>query len=124
VRRERDQSGQATIMIVGFAFVLAMAVALVVDASAAYLQRQGLDTVADGAALRGADLGATGREVYTGGVPTDRLDLTAAAVRASVHEYLASSGAYATYPASPSPSRSTGRRPASPCRSGRRSTCR
>lgn len=94
----RGQEGQATLMIVGFAFVLAMAVALVVDASAAYLQRQGLDTVADGAALRGADLGATGREVYTGGVPQGRLDLTAAAVRASVHDYLAASGAYAKYP--------------------------
>ena len=32
-----------TLMIVGFAVVLAMAVALVVDASAAYLHRQGLD---------------------------------------------------------------------------------
>jgi len=85
-------------MIVGFAFVLAMAVAMVVDASAAYLQRQGLDTVADGAALRGADLGATGREVYTGGVPTGRLELTAAAVRASVSDYLAATGAYARYP--------------------------
>jgi hypothetical protein len=85
-------------MIVGFAFVLAMAVALVVDASAAYLQRQGLDTVADGAALRGADLGATGREVYTGGVPRDRLDVTTTAVRGSVHDYLVSSGAYAKYP--------------------------
>lgn len=94
----RDEQGQATLMIVGFAFVLAMAVALVVDASAAYLQRQGLDTVADGAALRGADLGATGREVYTGGVPRDRLDVTAAAVRGSVHDYLVSSGAYAKYP--------------------------
>ncbi len=93
-----DQRGQATVMIVGFAFVLAMAVAMVVDASAAYLQRQGLDTVADGAALRGADLGATGREVYTGGVPTDRLDLTAAAIRMSVHDFLVASGAYASYP--------------------------
>lgn len=85
-------------MIVGFAVVLAMAVAMVVDASAAYLQRQGLDTVADGAALRGADLGATGREVYIGGVPSGRLNLTTGAVRAAVHDYLASSGAYARYP--------------------------
>jgi hypothetical protein len=71
---------------------------MVVDASAAYLQRQGLDTVADGAALRGADLGATGREVYRGGVPAGRLDLTADAVRASVRDYLAGAGAYAKYP--------------------------
>ena len=99
LRREpRDHAGQATVMIVGFAFVLAMTVALVVDASAAYLQRQSLDTLADGAALRGADLGATGREVYTDGVPESRLELTAAAVRTSVHDYLAAGGAYATYP--------------------------
>lgn len=97
-REHRDEAGQATVLIVGFAFVLAMAVALVVDASAAYLQRQGLDTVADGAALRGADLGAAGRAVYTSGVPHDRLDLTVAAVRESVHDYLASTGAYAEYP--------------------------
>ena len=96
--RRSDEDGQATLMIVGFAFVLMMAIAMVVDASAAYLQRQRLDTVADGAALRGADLGATGREVYTSGVPADRLDLTADAVRAGVHEYLAASGAYAEYP--------------------------
>ena len=99
MRRHRtDERGQTTLMIVGFAFVLAMAVAMVVDASAAYLQRQGVDTVADGAALRGADLGATGREVYTGGVPSGRLELTAAAVRASVHDYLAATGAYGRYP--------------------------
>jgi uncharacterized membrane protein len=98
VRRRRSEDGQATILIVGFAFVLLMAIAMVVDASAAYLQRQGLDTVADGAALRGADLGATGREVYTGGVPEDRLELTADAVRRAVHDHLAASGAYAAYP--------------------------
>jgi len=96
--RSRDQGGQTTLLIVGFALVLAMAVATVVDVSAAYLQRQGLDTVADGAALRGADLGATGEEVYAGGVPRGRLDLTADAIRGSVRDYLAGSGAYAEYP--------------------------
>jgi hypothetical protein len=97
-RHDRDERGQATLLIVGFAVVLAMAIAVVVDASAAYLQRQSLDTVADGAALRGADLGATGREVYTEGVPADRLRLTGAAVRAAVHDYLARTGAYGEYP--------------------------
>lgn len=96
--RRRDERGQTTLLIIGFMMVLAMAVAAVVDVSAAYLQRQGLDTVADGAALRGADLGATGREVYTSGVPTGRLDLTAEAVRGSIGDYLARSGAYAKYP--------------------------
>lgn len=96
--RPREERGQTTVMIVGFAVVLAMAVALVVDASAAYLQRQGLDTIADGAALRGADLGATGRDTYLHGVPEDRLALTEAAVRSSVRSYLVDIGAYAEYP--------------------------
>ena len=94
----RDERGQATIMIVGFAVVLAMAAALVTDASAAYLHRQGLDTLADGAALRGADLGATGEESYRTGVPPDRLALTATAVRASVHAYLLDVGAFRRFP--------------------------
>lgn len=94
----RDEAGQATVMIVGLAVVLAMLVATVVDASAAYLQRQGLDTVADGAALRGADLGASGRETYGSGVPPARLGLTAAAARAAVGAYLVEAGAYRRYP--------------------------
>ena len=94
----RDEAGQATLMITGFAVVLAMLVATVVDASAAYLQRQGLDTLADGAALRGADLGATGSETYSTGVPPERLELTAAAVRAAVGAYLVEVGAQSKYP--------------------------
>ena len=99
-RRERagDERGQATVLIIGLATVLAMSVALVVDATAAYLQRQGLDTLADGAALRGADLGATGRDVYEGGVPADRLELSAAQARAAVGDYLRGTGAYGRYP--------------------------
>jgi hypothetical protein len=86
------------VLIVGMAVFLAMTIALVVDASAAYLQRQGLNTLADGAALQGADLGATGRDVYEGGVPADRLELTAAQVRQAVAAYLRGSGAFARYP--------------------------
>ena len=51
----RDEQGQVTVMIVGFMLILLGMVAVVVDASAAYLQRSGLDTVADGAALAGAE---------------------------------------------------------------------
>jgi putative Flp pilus-assembly TadE/G-like protein len=97
-RRPRDERGQATILIVGFAVVLAMVVALVTDTSAAYLQRQGLDTLADGAALRGADLGATGQDVYEGGVSEDTLALTAGQAREAVGAYLRDAGAYARYP--------------------------
>ncbi len=96
--RPRDERGQATVLIVGFAGLIAMVIALVVDTSAAYLQRQGLDTLADGAALRGADLGATGEDVYQGGVPEDTLALTAAQARAAVGAYLSDAGAYARYP--------------------------
>ena len=120
----RDERGQATVLIIGLATFLAMTVALVVDATAAYLQRQGLDTLADGAALRGADLGATGRDVYEGGVPEDRLELTAAQVRQAVGDYLRGVGAYHASRACPTGSASTRRRRASRSRSARRWTCR
>lgn len=85
-------------MIVGFAVVLAMTVAVVTDASAAYLRRQGLDTLADGAALWSADRAATGEETYLHGVPPDRLALSGGTVRASVRAYLADVGAFRRYP--------------------------
>jgi hypothetical protein len=78
--------------------VLATGVAVVTDASAAYLQRQGLDSLADGAALAGADLGAAGDDVYTGGIGDDRLAITEAEARAAVQEYLASANAQRRYP--------------------------
>jgi hypothetical protein len=96
--RTKDERGQATVLIVGFAGLIAMVIALVVDTSAAYLQRQGLDTLADGAALQGADLGATGEDVYQGGVPEDTLALTAANARAAVGAYLRDAGGFARYP--------------------------
>ena len=52
----RDESGQTTVMIVGFAVVLMTAVGMVVNVSAAYLQRQSLDNLADGAALTNPSL--------------------------------------------------------------------
>jgi hypothetical protein len=94
----RDERGQATLLIVGFAGLIAMVIAVAVDASAAYLQRSGLDSLADGAALHGADLGATGEEVYDGGVPAETLGLTAGQARAAVADYLRATGAYARYP--------------------------
>ena len=93
----RDEAGQATLMITGFAEVLAMLMATVDDASAAYLQRQGLDTLADGAALAGADE-VRGTAVYEGGLGDDRAPLDAAAARAAVHDYFARIGAYDDYP--------------------------
>ncbi|MFT3874742.1 MAG: pilus assembly protein TadG-related protein [Nocardioides sp.] len=97
-RRVRDETGQTTIFIVGLAIVLLMTVVMVVDASAAYLRRQGLDNLADGAALAGADAGAAGEEVYTEGVDPERLRQFAARARAGVADYLARSDARGRYP--------------------------
>lgn len=91
MRRHGDERGQITLLIIGFAAILTLAIVMVVDASAAYLQRQGLDNLSDGAALHGADLGSSG--VYVEGIPEDRLLHQADAVRGAVHEYLADAGA-------------------------------
>jgi len=86
-------------MIIGFAIVLVLLVGVVTDVSAAYLRRQSLDTLADGAALRGADLAASGVEVYAGGLADHgRLRLTAEAARGAVERYLREVGAYGRYP--------------------------
>src|SRR3954447_17768344 len=85
--RRGDERGTATLLIVGLALVMAMMAAVVTDASAAYLQRQGLDTIADGAALTAADAGASGREAYGEGLSAD-LHLDADTARAAVADYL------------------------------------
>ena len=92
-----DERGTGTLVIVGLALVLAMMTAVVTDASAAYLQRQGLDTVADGAALTAADAGASGREAYGDGLRAD-LHLDADAARAAVADYLRRVGAFTRFP--------------------------
>jgi hypothetical protein len=95
-RGNRSDTGQAALLLVGFFVVALLLVAVVVDASAAYLRRQGLDNVADGAALAGAD-GVRGREVYEGGLG-ERARIDPAAAREHVAAYLRSSGAPARYP--------------------------
>ncbi|HXH80280.1 Tad domain-containing protein [Nocardioides sp.] len=94
--KRRDERGSTIPLILGLATVLLMGIALVINASSAYLQRQSLDTLADGAALRGADLGASG--VYGEGLTQDRLLQESGAVRKVVIAYLASVGADRTYP--------------------------
>lgn len=92
----REEDGSVALLIIGFAMVLLLMVAVVIDASAAYLQRQRLTSIADGAALQGADLGSVG--AYTEGVPRDRLRQTSAAVHDAVGEYLLAIDAYDTCP--------------------------
>ena len=90
-----DERGQTTVLIVGLAGFLLFAIVVVVDASAAFLQRQGLDTVADGAALAGADAGARNLEtIYGSGVGSQpRLEQAEALARAAVEDYLNRTGA-------------------------------
>lgn len=98
MRTRESERGQASVIIVGFAFVIVMLVVVVVDASAAYLKRQGLDSLADGAALRGADLAAQGQEVYAGGLDGGDLTLSRAEAHAGVGSYLREVGAERDHP--------------------------
>jgi Putative Flp pilus-assembly TadE/G-like len=96
--RTDDERGTALLLIIGLAVVLLMTAAVVTDASAAYLQRQGLDTLADGAALTAADAGSSGQEVYGAGVGT-QLHLDQGLARDAVLAYLHRADAYQRYPA-------------------------
>jgi len=96
--RCRDERGSTIPLIIGFALVLALVIGFVIDASAAYLRRQALDTLADGAALQGADLGAAGTQMYAGGLDADDLRISTASAQRAVEGYLAQVGAYQRYP--------------------------
>ena len=90
------ERGQTSLLIIGFSVVIAMMVAVVVDATAAYLRRQALSTLADGAALAAAD-GIAGEQVYTSGLE-DRAEVDPVVARALVETYLTSVAAWSRYP--------------------------
>lgn len=81
----RDQRGTISPLILGFALFVIFLIAVVVDASAVFVRRQSLASLADGAALYGADAGARAA-VYSGieGQLTQSRDAASAGVR----EYL------------------------------------
>jgi len=93
-----DERGSSVPLIVGFTGVLLMVIAFVVDATAAYVRHSELDTLADGAVLQAADVGATGQELYTLGVTALPLQVTESAARRAVDDYLDSTGARRSYP--------------------------
>jgi Flp pilus assembly protein TadG len=87
VTRPRDDEGQLLILTAFFALVLFLLVAVVVDASAAFLARRGLAGTADGAALAAAqsvDLTAFYEGSGDGLLPLGEVD---AAVAAYVDSY-------------------------------------
>jgi len=92
----RGERGSVTPLIIGFAVVVALVVAVVVDASAAYLRRQGLNSAADAAALAATD-GIQGAEVYTRGLG-ERAEIDPVTARRYVAEYFASSGIRQRFP--------------------------
>ena len=94
--RRPSESGQTALLIIGFVLVAAMLVVVVVDATAAYLQRQALSSLADGAALAAAD-GIEGRQVYTSGLG-ERAAVDAGTARELAREHLWSVGAQRRYP--------------------------
>jgi uncharacterized membrane protein len=96
VRRSGDEAGQVSILLVGFFLVTVLLVTVVVDASAAFLRRQELSTLADGAAVAAAD-GISTETIYLEGVP-EQVTIDPATARAYVAAYLSRAGAAGAYP--------------------------
>lgn len=94
--RNRSEAGQVTLLVIGFAVVALLMVGVAVDASAAYLRRQALDNLADGAALAAAD-GVQGRQVYEGGLG-ERARIAPEVAAVYVTDYLRATGAARRYP--------------------------
>jgi Flp pilus assembly protein TadG len=90
----RREYGQITVMTVGFFVFLGLLVVVVVNASAAFLQHQQLDNLADGAALAAAD-GLSRDDFYRHGVG-DHVEIDQTEARRLVASYLSASGQQVT----------------------------
>ncbi|MGJ9413424.1 pilus assembly protein TadG-related protein [Aeromicrobium sp. CF4.19] len=80
----RRESGSISVTTIGFLVVIGLLVVVVVNASAAFLQKQELNNLADGAALTAAD-GLDEAGFYT----DQRVELDAGEARRLVGAYLA-----------------------------------
>ena len=87
MNRER---GQITVMTIGFFVVLGLLAVVVINSSAAFLQRQELDNLADGAALAAAD--GLSEEVFYRHGADESVRLDPAEARRLVASYVAESG--------------------------------
>jgi hypothetical protein len=94
--RSTNERGSVTPLIIGFAIVVALLVGVVVDASAAFLRRQGLNSAADAAALAATD-GLQGEQVYTHGLGR-RAEIDPVAARHYVAAYVSVSGIRRRFP--------------------------
>ncbi len=82
----RSERGQTSVLVVGFFIVVALLVVVVVDASAAYLRKLRLDSLADGAALAAIDT-IRSEAVYEQGLG-ERAALDPGAARNRASDYL------------------------------------
>ncbi|MCD9197103.1 pilus assembly protein TadG-related protein [Aeromicrobium wangtongii] len=83
----RQERGTITVMTIGFLVFLGLLVVVVVNSSAAFLQRQQLDNVADGAARAAADGLSTDTFYRTGAIT-----LNGSAARRLVGDYVRGPG--------------------------------
>lgn len=86
-RHPRHEEGTVTVMTIGFLLLLGFLSVVVVDSSAAFLERQRLNNLADGAALVAAD-GLDEAEFYR----DRRVTLDPGEARLLVNDYLAGEG--------------------------------
>ncbi len=94
----RPERGSSIPLVLAFGAIVLLLVAVVVDASAAYLAHQRLDALADGAALQGADRGAQGTDAYDGGLATGDLSISRVEAERAVRDYLREVGAATRHP--------------------------
>lgn len=83
----RRDDGTITVMTVGFLVFLGLLAVVVINSSAAFLQRQQLDNLADGAALAAAD-GLSSDAFYR----TGQVTLDGSAARELVDDYVTGDG--------------------------------
>ncbi len=96
MRAQRDEEGSIAPLVIGLTVVVAMLVAVVVDVSAAFLRREGMNAIADAAALAATD-GLQGTLAYRNGLD-ERLAIDVVAARHHVAEHLRATGAALEYP--------------------------
>lgn len=90
----RCERGQITVITIGFFVFIGLLVVVVVNASAAFLQHQQLDNLADGAALAAAD-GLSRDDFYRRGAD-DHVEIDQGDARRMVASYLSASGEQVT----------------------------
>lgn len=94
--RAHNQSGSVAPLMIGLFLIVATLTAVVIDASAGYLQRHQLNSIADSAALVATD-GLASEQLYLAGVQA-QLTIDPDVARARVNDYLRRSGAVERFP--------------------------